>query len=187
MLKQAGSLQEWSIVRLPDGRVGTLKFFKLGGRAAFVQVSDSLSVKVGLADELELIVSSAVGMRNLLHLQYMHLVIEGLARAGAPSRGVNLKSGFSVRYVDNDEVYVLGDYGYCLWRYDRGWSLGFWSEAGCEDQDEHFGNPLRHDVPLEDAIEAFLGEIAEKQTRPPAPDAHLESAYEDRVCGDGWD
>jgi hypothetical protein len=184
MSKQAGSLQEWSIVRLPDGRVGTLHFRAQQKGRASVRVSESLSIEIAMADEVELIVSAAVGMQDYLRLKYLHLVLESQVRTGALARGLSLRPDFHVRYAENDEVYILGDYGYCLWPYDRGWSLGFWSETSL---DEDLGNPLRHDVPLEAAIETFLDELAEKQARPPAPDAHLESDFEDRVCGGDWD
>jgi len=89
---QAKHIQEWSIVRLPDGRIGVLSHHATAGRS-LVLLENGSGVEIKNTTELECVVTAAIGMQEYLALKYgeggltmraLDLPIESLCICGKP-------------------------------------------------------------------------------------------------------
>lgn len=67
---QAKHIQEWSIVRLPDGRVGVLSHHAPTGRSIVLVTLEDVAVEIKNSTELECVVTAAIGMQEYLALKY---------------------------------------------------------------------------------------------------------------------
>lgn len=67
---QAKYIDEWSIVRLKDGRIGTIanKHYRSG--FALIKINDLVGVEIRSTDEIEVLVHTAQGMDEYKKLLY---------------------------------------------------------------------------------------------------------------------
>ena len=79
---QAKHIQEWSIVRLPDQRMGVLSHHASKGKS-IVLLEGRAGVEIKNDAELECVVTAAIGMQEYLSLKYS----EGNLTKRAPDLG----------------------------------------------------------------------------------------------------
>jgi hypothetical protein len=67
---QAKNVQEWSIVRLADGRTGVIANNHYKHGKALVKLTDTLGVEISSTDEVDVVVTAAIGMREYMKIAY---------------------------------------------------------------------------------------------------------------------
>lgn len=66
---KAKHIQEWSIVHLPDGRVGVLSHHAPTGKS-IVLLLDGTGAEIKNDTELECVVTAAIGMQEYMAMKY---------------------------------------------------------------------------------------------------------------------
>jgi hypothetical protein len=67
---QAKYVQEWSIVRLPDGRIGIMSNSHYKRGKALVKITERFGVEISSTTEVEVLVTTAMGMREYMKILF---------------------------------------------------------------------------------------------------------------------